>query len=130
MLLEHTGKPADAVPLYHRALKLNPNAGEYHNNLGVALAAQGKQRRGRTVLPRSLRITPNSALGHSNLGNALRALDRLDEAEQLLRRARDPTEVPRPHNLGIVLMNQGRLDEASPSTTRPLPYARSIPTPT
>jgi len=92
----------------------------------------GQARRGRTCYRESLRITPNSALGHSNLGNALRALDRLDEAEQLLRRALEiQPKYPEAHNnLGIVLMNQGRLDEGIAEYDQALAIRPEYPTPT
>lgn len=50
----------------------------------------------------------------AGIGSANLALGRLGQAEQILRRAieRDPASVPAHNNLGVVLMETGRVGEA------------------
>ena len=75
-------------------------AGEYELALKAYLRAAGEQ---------GMNVDILSALGSANLH-----LGRLGQAEQLLRRAveLDPTFVPALNNLGVVLMERGKISEA------------------
>ncbi len=75
-------------------------AGEYELALRAYLRAVSEQGENADVL---------SAIGSANL-----KLDRLGQAEQILRRALEiePTFVPALNNLGVVLMEQGKYGEA------------------
>lgn len=75
-------------------------AGEYDLALKAYLRAAAED---------GINVDVLSALGSANL-----KLDRLGQAEQLLRRALevDPTFVPALNNLGVVLMERGKLGEA------------------
>jgi Flp pilus assembly protein TadD len=86
----------DGLLVGHRLME----AGEYELALKAYLRAASEQGINADVL---------SALGSANL-----QLDRLGQAETLLRRAvdMDPTFVPALNNLGVVLMNQGKAGEA------------------
>ena len=86
----------DGLLVGHRLME----AGEYELALKAYLRAASEQGINADVL---------SALGSANL-----QLDRLGQAETLLRRAvaMDPTFVPALNNLGVVLMNQGEAGEA------------------
>lgn len=91
-------RPAeDGLMVGHRLMA----AGEYELALKAYLRAASEQ---------GINVDVLSALGSANL-----KLDRLGQAEQLLRRALelDPTFVPALNNLGVVLMEQGRYGEAS-----------------
>ena len=67
-------------PLYAAALRLRPGYAEAHNNLGAALAAQGKTADARAQLEQALRFRPNYAEAHFNLGALLISERRLGEA--------------------------------------------------
>lgn len=75
-------------------------AGEYDLALKAYLRAAAET---------GINVDVLSALGSANL-----KLDRLGQAEQLLRRAveLDPSFVPAQNNLGVVLMERGKVGEA------------------
>ena len=86
----------DGLMVGHRLMA----SGEYELALKSYLRAAGQQGATSDVL---------SALGSANL-----ALGRLGQAEQILRRAVeiDPNFVPAQNNLGVVLLNAGKVGEA------------------
>ena len=90
------GAAVDGLTVGHRLME----AGEPELALKAYLRAAGEQGINADVL---------SAIGSANL-----ALGRLGQAEQVLRRAveDDPTFVPALNNLGVVLMEQGKVGEA------------------
>jgi Flp pilus assembly protein TadD len=87
----------DGLIVGHRLMA----AGEYELALEAYMRAAGQQ---------GLNVDTLSALGSANLH-----LGRLQQAERLLRRAveEDPTFVPAQNNLGVVLMETGRVGEAA-----------------
>jgi Flp pilus assembly protein TadD len=89
-------KGVDGLLVGHRLME----AGEYDLALKAYLRAAAEQ---------GINVDVLSALGSANL-----KLDRLGQAEQLLRRALevDPSFVPAMNNLGVVLMERGKLGEA------------------
>ncbi len=93
---DRNGHGVDGLLVGHRLLE----AGENELALRAYLRAAGEQGVNADVL---------SALGSANL-----RLGRLGQAEQLLRRAieMDPTFVPAMNNLGVVLMERGKVGEA------------------
>jgi tetratricopeptide (TPR) repeat protein len=84
------------------------------NNLGLALAGEGKLDEAVGHYREALRIKPNYAPARNNLGLALARQGKLDEAIAhylwALRVRADYTEAR--VNLGIALARQGKLDEA------------------
>jgi tetratricopeptide (TPR) repeat protein len=94
--IDTRGAAVDGLTVGHRLME----AGEPELALKAYLRAAGEQGINADVL---------SAIGSANL-----ALGRLGQAEQILRRAveDDPTFVPALNNLGVVLMEQGKIGEA------------------
>jgi tetratricopeptide (TPR) repeat protein len=90
------GEAVDGLIVGHRLME----AGEHELALKAYLRAAGEQGINADVL---------SAIGSANL-----ALGRLGQAEQILRRAieDDPAFVPALNNLGVVLMERGKVGEA------------------
>ncbi|MDP3961944.1 MAG: tetratricopeptide repeat protein [Pseudorhodobacter sp.] len=90
------GTGVDGLLVGHRLMA----AGEYELALKAYLRAAGEQ---------GMNVDILSALGSGNLH-----LGRLGQAEQLLRNAveLDPTFVPALNNLGVVLMERGKISEA------------------
>lgn len=90
------GKGVDGLLVGHRLME----AGEYDLALRAYLRAAGEQGMNSDVL---------SAIGSANLH-----LGRLGQAEQILHRAieADESSVPALNNLGVVLMEQGKVGEA------------------
>jgi Flp pilus assembly protein TadD len=99
-----------------RAIELDPQYGDAQLNHAIALAEAGQWERAVEGYKRALRLptltTPHVA--HQNLGVALHNLKREAEAEQALRFALslEPQMVGTHYNLGLVLLAQGRRQEA------------------
>jgi len=91
------GDDVDGLIVGHRLME----AGEFELALEAYTRAAGEQ---------GLNVDTLSALGSANL-----RLGRLGQAERLMRRAveEDPTFVPAWNNLGVILMEQGKVAEAA-----------------
>ncbi|MDE1147807.1 MAG: tetratricopeptide repeat protein [Azospirillaceae bacterium] len=126
-LLKDTGRPADALPFYERAVTQKPDYAEAHTNRAealVALAEREETREGRTLrlegsLPlfrRALRLNPDHVPARVGMAEALSMLGRFAEAETLLRDglARRPGDVFLTNNLGLILRHQQKFEEAAP----------------
>lgn len=94
--IDARGESVDGMTVGHRLM----DAGEYELALKAYLRAAGETGINADVL---------SSIGSANL-----ALGRLGQAEKMLRRALelDPNFVPAINNMGVVLMEQGKVGEA------------------
>ena len=116
------GKLDEAIAGLKKALELNPNYVEGHNNLGLIFERRGKLDDAIASYKRALEVKPDYPEAISNLSNALKNLNRLDDAVASHERALklEPNS-PRGHNnLGIALKGQGKLDKAVASYKRAL----------
>jgi tetratricopeptide (TPR) repeat protein len=102
------------VALWTDVVANRPDSATGHNNLGSALAAQGKLDDAIGHYRAALRIDPTYVEAHNNLGSALAAQGKLDDAIGQYRKAlRMRPYYPEAHNnLGTALAAQGKLDEA------------------
>src|SRR5208337_3141021 len=104
----------DSVSLYEHTLQVTRGNPIIRNNLGIALAAQGKTDQAIAQYDEALRLKPDYAEAHNNLGIALDAQDKMDQAiahyDEALRLKPDYAEAH--NNLGIALEAQGKLDQA------------------
>ncbi|MDP2725500.1 MAG: tetratricopeptide repeat protein, partial [Syntrophales bacterium] len=109
-----TGYWRDAETLFRHTLKVTSNNYLAHNNLGAALARQGKIEAAIMQYEKALRIIPQYADALFNMGEALSAGGRLEEAEERYRESlrSKPSFVEAHNNLGIVLAKQGKTAEA------------------
>src|SRR5262245_12564950 len=106
-LAHMTGRNAQAVELFGRALALNEQP-DLHYNVGLAHWGLGQRGEAVTHWSRALALNPNFAQAHMNLGNALREEGRLAEALTHLRRALQLQPSPAAHNnLALALSAQG-----------------------
>ncbi len=119
-LLKDRGDQAAAEEALNRAvlelrktIQLEPRAND-HNNLGLALEAQGKLVEAIAEYHESLRLDPDSAAPHANLGAALQKQGKLAEAIAECREAiRLWPDTPQAHySLGQALHSLGRVAEA------------------
>jgi protein O-mannosyl-transferase len=105
----------DSVTLWQHALDVT--AGNYlaHDNLGVALWAQGKQGEAMAHYAEAIRVGPHFANAHYNLGVALEEQGRQAAAVEHYRAALRlyPRHARAHHNLGVALWSRGALDEAA-----------------
>jgi len=104
----------DDVALFGHALKVTSNNALVHNNLGVALAAQGAAEKAVEHYSEALRIRPDYPEVHNNLGAALAKRGRTDEAIAHFTAALRvrPSFAEAHGNLGVALAMQGRIDDA------------------
>lgn len=100
--------------LWMHALRVTDDNYVAHNNLGLALAGQGKIDEAVIQYNEALRIRPNYATARTNLGAALskqgKTADAIANYNEVLRQKPDMAEAHT--DLGAALANQGKLDEA------------------
>lgn len=103
----------DPVDLWLHTLAATRDNTLAHQNLAVVLDNRGRPAEAWPHLQAALAIEPKS-ITHYNAGNVLLALDRRVEAERQYRQAlaRNPGLVEAALNLGSLLGQDGRLDEA------------------
>jgi Flp pilus assembly protein TadD len=70
----------DAAASFPQALQLKPDDAEAQNNLGIALAQQGRLDEAAACFQQAVRLKPDYPDAHNNLGNILEKQDKLDEA--------------------------------------------------
>ena len=103
-----------STTLFTHALGTTSNNWLIHNNLGFALAKEGKLNEAISHYSEALQIKQNYAIAHNNFGVALAKQGRLDEAishySEALRIKQNYAVAH--NNLGVALRLQGRLDEA------------------
>jgi predicted O-linked N-acetylglucosamine transferase (SPINDLY family) len=90
-VVAHQLRRSDAAALIGRAVALNPDLAEAHNDRGVILAGNGDFAQALSCFERAVQINPLYTEAHNNLGRALRAAGRVSEAaaqfEQVLKAA-------------------------------------------
>ncbi len=103
----------EAADAYQNAVHLNPSDGEAWGNLGATFAELGRWKEAAPCQERAMRLAP-SLLHGLNLGDTLYELNRLDEAERVLRDSLviDPRSTEVKEALSVVLAGQDRYDDA------------------
>jgi tetratricopeptide (TPR) repeat protein len=103
-----------ARPHFEKALLLNPNFAEAHNNLGVILTEEGKIDEALDHYTEAVRHRPDYADAQFNLAVILSAKGRLDEAVPHFKNAIElmPGDAEAHTRLGNVLVRLGRTAEA------------------
>lgn len=76
-----------AKKLYQRAIRMNKQYAEAHNNLGAVWYAKRSYRRAEGQYKKALKLTPYSASMHSNLGTAYFARKKYKQASESYARA-------------------------------------------
>jgi tetratricopeptide (TPR) repeat protein len=111
--LEALRRFEEAVDAYRTAAQLNPLDADSWGNLGGVLAGLGRWKDAAPCQERAIRLAPSLTHG-LNLGSTLYELNRLDEAERVLRDALglDPRSADAKELLALVLAGQDRYDEA------------------
>jgi len=104
----------DSRTLFEHALAVTQDNYLAHNNLGFALAQEGRTEEAVAQLREAVRVHPRYFLGHYNLGSALLGQGKLDEAIAHFRAslAIVPAYFPARNNLGLALYRRGRMEEA------------------
>lgn len=109
-----TGRQAEAVDAYKKAIALSPKDVEAHFNAGNALKRLGRLDDAEVSYKKAISLKPDYADAHNNLGNTYQALERLSEAEACYRNliSLKPDSIEAHNNLGNTLRSLGRLEEA------------------
>ena len=114
--LEATGRAAEAVVAYRRAIALAPASAGAHFNLGNALRAVGRPDAAEELFRLAIALDARHELAWYNLGVLLEASGRADEAIGALDRALAiaPAFADARFNLAAALSDAGRVAEAAP----------------
>ncbi len=124
-LFEHQGALRKAITQYQHAIATKHDYVEAYHRLGLVLSRVGNHTASARIFKQGLTFDKNNASFHNNIGWELALLERWTESQQWLRKAiqLDP-DFTRAHiNLGIVLSQQDRFDEAFQSFFAVLPEA-------
>lgn len=113
--LQATGKDAEAIPYFQKALQLKADSAAAHNNLAVSLQTIGKLAEAVSHYRRALRFKPDYANARYNLANLLLRQGNVAEAvthlNEILRA--QPNDGGAHNSLGAAMEMQGKLDEAA-----------------
>ncbi|MGD8995253.1 MAG: tetratricopeptide repeat protein [Syntrophobacterales bacterium] len=104
----------NSITLFQHTLQVTTNNHFAHNNLGVALAQDGRLNEAISHYSEALRLKPGAFEVHNNLANALAAQGSVNEAIQHYFEALrlEPDYDKAHNNLGNVLAGTGRGEEA------------------
>jgi len=80
-----TGELEKAAQTYQEWIASYPRHAGAHNSLGLTYSAQGQHEKAIDEYREAIRMNPNSAAQYENLVNGLLALQRFDEARQIIR---------------------------------------------
>jgi Tfp pilus assembly protein PilF len=113
---------SNTITLFEHALNVTVNNYLAHNNLGNALARQGKLKQARDHYVEALQINPTFPRAHNNLANVLARQGKSEEAIAHYTKALEiKPNFPKAHNnLGNVLARQGKNQEAIAHYTKAL----------
>ena len=115
------GDHAAAAEFYRESVDLVPQDARVWCNFGAELSAAGRAAEAEPAYRRALELDPDLAHGWYNLGKFLQEKGSLDEAERCYLSAAALVDVGSDHglwvllrnNLGLLLQNQGRQQEAA-----------------
>lgn len=110
----NSGDPEAALTFVRRALASEPDASEYHYNLGVALAQLDRFDEAASAFDRSLELDPVNAAACNNLGAMLMVQEQTDAALAAFLTAikLNPEYASAYSNLGRLLLQTGKAEDA------------------
>jgi tetratricopeptide (TPR) repeat protein len=113
---------SNTISLFEHTLKVTENNYLAHNNLGNALARQGKLKQARDHYAKALRINPTFPRAYNNLASVLVRQGKSEEAIAYYTKALEiKPNFPKAHNnLANVLARQGKNQEAIAHYTKAL----------
>jgi len=125
LLAAQLNRPDDALPLFERAIALNPAVPEYHANYGNALTIAARIDDAEAAFAKAISLRPDFPEALMNLATVRRNRGDLDEAERLLYRslALRPDWPDAQLNLANVALARLRFEEATTLFARALKAA-------
>lgn len=104
----------EAIFMYQKALKLQPDLAVVHYNLGNVLKKQGRTDEAMKSYLKAVDLEPNAAEPYYNMGNTFKDQGKLNEAVSCYKKATDlrPDYAEARCNLGLALQEKGALGEA------------------
>jgi predicted O-linked N-acetylglucosamine transferase (SPINDLY family) len=120
VLSHQRGRDAEAADLIGRAIAIEAGVADFHNNLGVSLAALRRLSEAEAAFRQALRLQPGFAAALCNLGDVLARQGRIDEALYCHHRAlaAEPDNAEFHYNLGVTLKEKGDADGAAAAYER------------
>ncbi len=114
VLLTQRGRPAEGLPLLHRATLVAPNFAQAHFHLGQALAELNRHPEALNCFARALQLDPKYAMVRTQAGSSLLTMGRLNEALEQFRIATqmEPNNGGFLGNYGFCLHRMGKFNEA------------------
>jgi tetratricopeptide (TPR) repeat protein len=108
------GRIDDAISSHGKAVELQPDNADFHNNLGLALQKTLREEQAIAAYQQAVRLQPNRAELLGNLGAALGQIGRFDEAMMFLQQAIAAREdfIDAYCNAANFLYSRRRLDES------------------
>jgi tetratricopeptide (TPR) repeat protein len=108
------GRFEQSASSFGKAVQIEPDFAEAHNNLGNALNRLGRPEAAVASFRKALELKPRFTEAHNNLGNAQSALGKTEEAASSFTKAIElkPEYAEAHYNLGNALRKLGRLEEA------------------
>jgi Flp pilus assembly protein TadD len=114
VVLKISGRMPEALAAVQKAVELDPEDAEAHNNLGNMLRELGRLNEAEASCRNAIALQPDFAEAHNNLGVTLHQCGKLEAAEACYRQAiaLKPNHAQAHYNLGVTLQALGRLKEA------------------
>jgi tetratricopeptide (TPR) repeat protein len=109
-------------------LEYYPQSADFHDDLGAALARQGRIEEAKAEFDRALQFDPNLADAHHNLGRLLAGTGQLDEAVPHFEKAIaiNPSFAEAHTALGCVWVEEGKVSQAIPQLQKALALQPSL----
>jgi len=123
--LARKGRHAEAIPIWRKAVELDPEDSRSRYYLGVSLQSEGRNEEAIAEFQKSLEIKPDNAAAYTNLGVIFQGMGQQDAAIAYFARSQAaavsewtqmvelfPEEAKAHFNLALALDKQSRLPEA------------------
>jgi tetratricopeptide (TPR) repeat protein len=119
-VLQLTDRIPESLFAKQKAVELDTQDAESHNNLGSTLKVLGRLKEAEANYTQAIELKPDYAEAHNNLGVTLQELGRLKEAEANYTQAIElkPDYAEAHNNLGNMLKVLGKSEEAEASYTK------------